>query len=157
MGLKESKIVTRKTLKILGPYIRDALCNPRLEKAYADCMQGKVSAQDARAISASAARLSTRMCLVLSGPALPPRSAMGGNKPKTVAADLIQRHLSHSVKGEEITDCYYLGKTNSFVVKFSNVGKGSDHEKIISQCRDRGFLHLNVNKARHFVINHCPH
>ena len=98
-------------------------------------MQEKVSVQDARAISASAARLSTRMCLVLSGPALPPRSTIGVEKPKTAVAYLIKEQLSFSVNEEEIAECYYLGKTNSFVVKFSKVGKGSDHEKIIAQCR----------------------
>ena len=106
-------------------------------------LQEKVSVQDARAISASAARLSTRMCLVLSGPILPPRSTMGADKLKLVVTDLIKQQLSYSARGEEIAECYYLGETNSFVVKFSKVGKGSDHENIISQCRDREFLYIS--------------
>ena len=93
-----------------------------------------------RTISASAARVSSRMCLVLSGSLLPPRTTNEANKAKAVVAKLIKRHLSYSVREEEILDCSYLGKTNSIVVKFSKVGKGSDHENIISQCREEHWI-----------------
>ena len=83
------------------------------------------------------------MCLVLSGFLLPPRATVEAKKAKAVVAKLIKRHLSYSLREEEILDCSYLGKTNSIVVKFSKVGKGSDHENIISQCRDIGFLHIS--------------
>ena len=89
------------------------------------------------------------MCLVLSGPILPPKTTNGANKAKAVVAKLVKRHLSYSLREQEIVDCSYLGKTNSIVVKFSKVGKGSDHENIISQCRDIGFLHFS--KDYHFL------
>ena len=101
-----------------------------------------------RTISASAARVSSRMCLVLSGSLLPPRTTNEAKKAKAVVAKLIKRHLSYSVREEEIVDCSYLGKTNSIVVKFSKVGKGSDHENIISQCRDIGFLHISKDAVK---------
>jgi len=91
----------------------------------------KVSVRDVRTISASAARLSSRMCLILSGPILPPKTTNA----KAVVAKLIKRHLSYCLSEKEIVDCSYLGKTNSIVLKFTKVGKGSDHENIISQCR----------------------
>ena len=62
---------------------------------------------------------------------------------KAVVAKLIKRHLSYCLSEKEIVDCSYLGKTNSIVLKFTKVGKGSDHENIISQCRDIGFLHFS--------------
>ena len=62
---------------------------------------------------------------------------------------ILQLPSSFSVKEKEIVECHYLGKTNSFVVKFPQVGKGSDHEKIISQCRKlmpEGFC-VNIMEA----------
>ena len=84
---------------------------------------------------------------------MPPKTTNGANKAKAVVAKLVKRHLSYSLREQEIVDCSYLGKTNSIVVKFSKVGKGSDHENIISQCRDIGFLHFSkgVDKLSFFT------
>ena len=114
--------------------------------------EGLITAHEAKATAASASRQSFKMCLILSGDNMPPRSPQGEKDPKTSIRKIIKHFLDldlNTFQGEQLAGGHYHGrKSKEFMAKFTIVGEGSAHEAILQAARTK--------KPQGFRVKICP-
>ena len=105
---------------------------------------GLLKAKEAYRIAASAMRQSSKVCIVLSGNAMPRRNPERVKQPIRIALYLMKKFLHLDVHKDELLSCHYRPEPSSdIIMKFGNVSDNSAYDNILKESRQkrpRGFF-----------------
>ena len=118
-------------------------------------MDAVLRTKETRAMAASAMRQTSKVCIVLEGDAMPPRTKKLESRVKEAAIALIKRHLDVRVEPDEIGAAHYRqpDDNKSIILKFWYVGDGTAYDEILKRSRKvqpRGF-YAKLMEVGHLV------
>ena len=130
------KAISRRVVKMEAA----SLIHERMTTANAElAVDGFVAAQEAMATAVGAQRQSCKVCLVLSGSVLKPRSRDLEDNTKQEALRLMEEHLGLEVHPDELLAAHYRQPRtkNEIIAKFGDVSDTSAYSNILKTARQK--------------------